>query len=89
MLQNPNGDKGILRVKRGDDPLFETRLENFRNFDYHNVTPMVFGPGQRLVLEVECKGVDPELSKQCTSAGYFSGLLENLPKKEEKEASKS
>lgn len=81
LLQNPQGDKGTLRLKRGDGLMFETRLENFRNLDYHYVTPAFFGPGQR--LEVECEAVDPKFgSKQCRSAGYFNGILEDVPKKE-------
>lgn len=63
ILQNPGGDFGILTIMRDPDPavtgdeqvLLLEQLENFRDIDYHFVTPLIFQAGQQLILVVECK----------------------------------
>jgi hypothetical protein len=55
---------GDLRLGRSGQPLLILRLENFRDLDYHFVTPIVIQSGQQLALT--CDG--------CTSAAvYYSG----------------
>jgi hypothetical protein len=55
---------GDLRLERAGQPLLILRLENFRDLDYHFVTPIVIQAGQQLALT--CDG--------CTSAAvYYSG----------------
>lgn len=72
---------GVILLIEGSSgrELFELRLENFRSIDYHFVTPIVFGPGESLVLVTDengcfgCGGDDP------LPAVYFSGFLEETP----------
>jgi hypothetical protein len=72
VLQNPDGDSGRVALQRGTNSLLVVRLENFRDLDYHFVTPVVFGPGQILTLQVTCENAD---NKPCTPAAYYSGFL--------------
>lgn len=73
VLQNPEGDTGVLRVTAGDETLFVVRLENFRDVDYHFVVPIVVGSGKKLTIAVQCQNPDP--AKRCSPAALFSGNL--------------
>jgi hypothetical protein len=63
VLQNPDGEFGVIRVLRDPDPatiddeqvLLQSSLENFRDLDYHFVTPLFFTAGQELIVEVRCE----------------------------------
>jgi hypothetical protein len=72
VLQNPNGDAGSLRVKRGDEVLFESALENFRDLDFHFVAPYIVA-GQPLRIEVTCRNA--EGGQPCRPAVSFGGFL--------------
>lgn len=82
VLENPRGDSGELRVQRGNGTLLLLRLDNFRDLDYHFVTPVTFSGGQVLTLRVTCAntatpaggGVAGAAAAPCTAALYFSGL---------------
>jgi hypothetical protein len=66
VLQNPDGEFGQLTVRRDPDPdtaddeqvLLVSRLENFRDLDYHFVTPLFFRAGQELEVVVTCQTDD-------------------------------
>jgi hypothetical protein len=73
VLQNPQGDSGRLVVKRGDDVLFETGLENFRDLDFHYVAPYVFLAKQKLTVEVTCN--NPAGSAACKAAVSIVGYV--------------
>ena len=45
VFSNPNGSTGALRLRRAGQDLMVLRLENFRDLDFHFVTPIVVGPG--------------------------------------------
>ena len=65
VFSNPNGSTGALRLRRAGQDLMVLRLENFRDLDFHFVTPIVVGKGQQLRLA--CEG-------PCENAGlYYSG----------------
>ncbi len=72
ILENPDGNSGTLSISRDATPLLEVRLDNFRDLDYHFVSPIVFGPGDDLVLRASCPDTAP-----CTPALYYVGSLEN------------
>lgn len=77
VLQNPAGDSGELRVQRGNSTLLVLRLDNFRDLDYHFVTPVTFGPGQVLRLRVTCANQAPPPAPNrppCTPAIYYNGF---------------
>lgn len=73
VLQNPRGDAGLIRIKRGEDILLESALENFRDLDFHFVAPYVFKAKEPLVVEVVCANVEP--SGPCKAAATLAGFI--------------
>lgn len=71
VLQNPAGNSGTLNVRRNGTPLLVMALENFRDHDYHFVSPVVFRSGDRLELHAECKA-PPD---GCSPGLYYSGVM--------------
>lgn len=65
VFSNPNAGSGELRFLRDDEELLVLQLDNFRDLDFHFVTPIVFGADQPLRLD--CLGT-------CDGAAlYYSG----------------
>jgi hypothetical protein len=69
VFANPGGKSGPLKLKRGPLDLITLRLENFRDLDFHYVTPIVIQPGDDLTLTVSCSG-----GGTCDPSVYFSGF---------------
>jgi hypothetical protein len=69
VFSNPGGAEGALVVLRDATPLLQLRLENFRDYDLHFVTPIVIAEGQSLNLSLTCAS-DP-----CNPAVFYSGYL--------------
>jgi len=69
VFANPSGRAGTLKLTRDSFVLITLRLENFRDLDYHYVTPIVVQKGQVLALKVSCS------SGSCDPSVYFSGFL--------------
>lgn len=67
VFSNPNGAAGALVVMRNTTPLLQLRLENFRDYDLHFVTPIVISAGQQLNLSLSCT------SSPCDPAVFYSG----------------
>lgn len=84
LLQNPVGHAGVVRVRRVDaeggvTTLLEVALENFRDLDYHFVTPLVFSEGTAVRFDVECtQPARPEEENLCGAGAYFSGTLTTI-----------
>jgi hypothetical protein len=73
VFSNPNGQSGALVVSRNNTPLMRLRLENFRDYDLHFVTPIVIGPTDTLNVSIAC-----EIAAQtCDPAVLYSGYLRN------------
>lgn len=70
LFSNPNGQEGAIVVLRNDVPLMRLRLENFRDYDVHFVTPIVIGPKDTLNLALAC-----ESGGTCDPAVLYSGYL--------------
>ena len=76
LLQNPAGDAGTLEVRRGDKVMLRVNLANFRDLDYHFVSPIVFNGGEDVVLFVQCGNPpDPAPGVNCTPAAYLTGFM--------------
>jgi hypothetical protein len=62
VVSNPQGDSGRLSLKLDDVAILDLALENFRDTDYHFLTPIGMQAGQSLVLSVTCvaPGQPPE-----------------------------
>jgi hypothetical protein len=81
LLQNPNGDSGLLSLSRGQDVVYEARLENFRDLDLHLVAPIVLDAGEKFGLTVSCTNPDPAgpaKAKPCTPAATVQGFARAL-----------
>jgi hypothetical protein len=67
VFSNPNGTTGTLRLRRAGEDLMVLNLENFRDLDFHFVTPIAIGGNQALRLDCDgaCEG---------PPAVYFSGF---------------
>lgn len=74
VLQNPRGDNGFLRIRIGDDIVLESGLANFRDLDYHYVSPLHVGGGVPVVVEVNCVAPGSG-APRCTPSVSFSGTL--------------
>jgi len=72
VLGNPNGALGTLTIRRGDDPVLVINLANFRDLDYHFVTPVQFTRGLPPRLEVVCDG---DSTVSCNVSAFFSGTM--------------
>ncbi len=70
LFSNPNAQEGALVVLRNDVPLMRLRLENFRDYDVHFVTPIVIAAGDQLNLSLVC-----EAAGECDPAVLYSGYL--------------
>lgn len=70
VYSNPNGNEGAIVLERDGVILYQNRLENLRDLDFHYVTPIVVRAGQRLELTVECTNPGP-----CTASLTFSGYV--------------
>jgi len=69
VFANPSGKAGTLKLKRGALDLITLRLQNFRDLDFHYVTPIVVRPDETLTLVVKCDG-----SGACDPSVYYSGF---------------
>ncbi len=72
VLQNAQGDTGKIRIKRGDEILLESALENFRDLDFHVIAPFIV-QGKPVVVEVVC-GNSAEVGA-CKPAATVGGFL--------------
>jgi hypothetical protein len=72
VFANPNGRNGSIVLYRDAFVLATLRLENFRDLDFHYVTPILVQPKQSLRLEVTCTGAN---ASPCDPSVYFSGFV--------------
>ncbi len=70
VFSNPNGHQGTLTLQRDVTDLLELRLENFRDLDFHFVTPIVVPAGSNLNMTLVCTDAG-----SCDPAVLYSGYL--------------
>jgi hypothetical protein len=70
VFANPNGRAGTLQLLRDGFVLITLRLENFRDLDFHYVTPIVIQKGQKLSFTANCTS-----SGACDPSVYYSGFV--------------
>ena len=69
LVQNTAGDTGTVSLDRGSTTLLAWSMANFRDLDYHWITPINFTGGQQVNLVVSgCTDV-------CKPGIYFAGSL--------------
>jgi hypothetical protein len=80
ILQNPNGDTGVLQIRKKngstDTVLLAVGLENFRDLDYHLLQSWQMTKDDHLEIAVSCQnGTGKPNTGACSSAVSFSGLV--------------
>jgi hypothetical protein len=74
ILQNPGGDIGRIRVLIDDAVVLESALENFRDLDFHFVSPYLVGSGGAITVELECASEQIVAGDGCEDAVSFAGF---------------
>lgn len=80
VLSNPQGDFGRVRIEMEDNVLLDVALENFRDLDYHFVTPILGASENELTMTVQCNaaGAPPNVTPgptECDTAMLFNGVM--------------
>jgi hypothetical protein len=69
LVENSAGDSGNLALAKNGVPVIQWAMADFRDLDYHWITPTVFGPGSQVQLTVSgCSG-------HCNPGIYYAGHL--------------
>jgi hypothetical protein len=80
VFENPNGLTGDLKLQRfnaktnRDEILLQLKLDNFRDLDFHFITPLTFQKNDR--IELTCT---PPEGTTCDASVYYSGYFKNPP----------
>ncbi|MFD7622746.1 hypothetical protein [Streptomyces sp. NPDC059802] len=80
VVQNPQGDAGTLVVSSGRDaPVLRLAMENFRDSDYHFVTPIMVSAGGKVTMTVDCrkvgKPVNAPTPSRCSESLFLGGTM--------------
>ncbi|MFC9754303.1 hypothetical protein [Streptomyces sp. NPDC056921] len=80
VVQNPQGDAGTVVVSSGRDaPVLRLALENFRDSDYHFVTPILVPAGGKVTMTVDCrkigKPVNAPTPSRCSESLFLGGTM--------------
>ncbi|MFI1990108.1 hypothetical protein [Actinoplanes sp. NPDC020271] len=80
LVDNVQGDEGTLRVTANGVPVVTYALENFRNQDYHSVTPIRVPAGAKVSMQVACRTpgtpANATAATQCRESLYLNGLMQ-------------
>ncbi|HVS06181.1 MAG TPA: hypothetical protein VHK65_08435 [Candidatus Dormibacteraeota bacterium] len=80
VFENPNGLTGDLKLSRfnaktnQDQVLLQLKLDNFRDLDFHFITPLTFQKNDK--IELTCT---PPEGTTCDASVYYSGYFKNPP----------
>ncbi|WP_412075326.1 hypothetical protein [Streptomyces sp. col6] len=82
VVQNPQGDAGTLVVSAGRETrVLSLGLENFRDSDYHFVTPIVVPAGGKVTMTIDCRKVGKPVGAQtpsrCAESMFLGGTMRN------------
>jgi hypothetical protein len=75
IFENPDALAGSAKLARGNLTITLLRLENYRDLDYHFVSPIVVKTGQTLTFTATCTP-DPSAATQlpCNPSVYYAGF---------------
>nr|MDT0658146.1 hypothetical protein [Micromonospora sp. DSM 115978] len=84
IFQNPQGDEGRLDLIVDGTTVLTVALNNFRDLDYHLVSPIEAGPGRVVSMRVNCRAPGAPLpgsgaGGQCRDFALLTGFLRPLP----------
>ncbi|WPB88824.1 COG1470 family protein [Streptomyces malaysiensis] len=79
VVQNPQGDAGTLVISSDDGQLLNLALENFRDSDYHFVTPIQVPAKGKVTISVSCREVGRPVKapapSQCSESLFLGGKI--------------
>jgi hypothetical protein len=84
IFENPNGDAGAIKLQRFDPKtntttdLLTIRLENFRDLDFHFVSPIIITQDQHLKLVAASTCTPGAGQTGCTASVTYSGYQKPL-----------
>jgi hypothetical protein len=83
IVSNFQGDQGLMTITADNETIATIALENFRNEDFHWVTPIAIPQGQAITINVTCSqpGVSPtnQQAKNCVEVLNVNGTMVNVP----------
>jgi hypothetical protein len=74
VFENPSGSSGSLVWMRNGQVLLTMRLENFRDLDFHFITPQIFNEKQTMTLSCTA-----DSGSSCDASVYYTGFFKNPP----------
>ncbi|MBB4780131.1 hypothetical protein [Streptomyces rapamycinicus] len=79
VVQNPQGDAGTLVISSEDGQLLNLALENFRDSDYHFVTPIQVAAKGKVTISVSCREVGRPVKapapSRCSESLFLGGKI--------------
>jgi hypothetical protein len=75
-VENPHGDFGTVTLSASGQPVLQLALENFRDTDYHYVSPIVVPAGANVTMQVHCARVGKPVGSaptSCSTAVLLNG----------------
>ncbi|MFI8434350.1 hypothetical protein ACIGJO_11455 [Streptomyces sp. NPDC079020] len=80
VVQNPQGDAGTVTVSAGkDNRVLSLGLENFRDSDYHFVTPILVPAGGKVTMTIDCRKVGKPVGapapSRCSESLFLGGTM--------------
>ncbi|MEU1489107.1 hypothetical protein ABZ456_02435 [Streptomyces sp. NPDC005776] len=80
VVQNPQGDAGTVVISAGANrSVLSLGLENFRDSDYHFVTPILVPAGGRVTMTIDCrkigKPVGARTPSRCSESLFLGGTM--------------
>jgi hypothetical protein len=77
VVQNPQGDSGTVVVSSEEGQILDLALENFRDSDYHFVTPVEIPSGGKITISITCREVGKPVKapkpSQCSESLFLGG----------------
>ncbi len=83
VFENPNGYTGDLSLvrfnsdKKTEQVLLQLKLENFRDLDFHFITPLTFQKNDEMRLT--CRPDPESINTTCNAYVYYTGYFKNPP----------
>ncbi|WP_406458043.1 hypothetical protein OG782_35085 [Streptomyces sp. NBC_00876] len=80
VVQNPQGDAGTVVISAGQQTrVLSLGLENFRDSDYHFVTPILVPAGGKVTMTIDCrkvgKPVGARTPSRCSESLFLGGTM--------------
>ncbi|WP_430478809.1 hypothetical protein ACQZM9_16390 [Streptomyces sp. P11-1] len=80
VVQNPQGDAGTVTVTAGGNTsVLSLGLENFRDSDYHFVTPIQVPAGSKVTMTIDCRRVGRPVGApapaRCSTSMFLGGTM--------------